>query len=266
MWSELAISLQNGNVYNYLIIALSFIPLFMIVQRYIMLQFVYLIDFKKFIVALKKMIASEDLDRAINHCKRHGNTSLPYIARRAIEAHETDPTTIKGTIEEEAIDFLPRLEKWQTTLPAFAVVVLLLGVLGTIDSLWDAFHSIGVLDTTKKQAALSQGVASSLNNTALGLIMSMLILSGHYFIKALSIKVSERIHYGITVLNNLLVPHESAQFVPVDPGAFGAAPAPMEQDFSEEVSVTEDEDNSGEMDDGFDDVSVDDIQDEEEII
>ena len=48
-------------------------------ERLIMLQFVYHIDFAKFLGNLKKMVAAEDLGRAINLCKNVSSTSLPFV-------------------------------------------------------------------------------------------------------------------------------------------------------------------------------------------
>ena len=91
------------------------------------------IDFSKFLSSLKKMISSEDYERAINFCKSVSKTSLPKITLRAIEASENDPTTVRGTIEEETIEFLPKIENRINTLPALATLIMLIGILGTID-------------------------------------------------------------------------------------------------------------------------------------
>lgn len=260
MWGELAFGLKGSNFYILAILSLSFIGLVVIFERLIMLQWVYNLDFQKFLVNLKKMVASKDTDRAINLCKSVSSKSLPKIALHALEASETDPTTIRGTIEEETIGFLPQLEARLMLLPALATLVLLIGILGTIDSLWDSFHSVSVLDTAKKQASLAQGVASSLNGTALGLIACMILLTLHQLLKGLATKISERIHHGVTVLHNLLVPPEVAYI-----GHAGIASPPADVSTVSRVDDRKN-DSEGQSDDGFDDSSIGDIKDEEEII
>ena len=88
----------------------------------------------------------------------------------ALEAADSDPTKVRGTIEEEALEFLPSIERRLGALPALTLLIMLVGILGTIDSLWVAFQSVDVLDTAKKQATIAQGIASSLSPTALGLL------------------------------------------------------------------------------------------------
>ena len=178
MWSQLAVSLQNGNAYLILILALGFLGTTIIFERFIMLQFVYYVDFSKFLSNLRRSVQAEDLDRAVSICKNASKTSLPAIGLKALEAAERDASTVRGTIEEETIDFLPKLESRIGILPALSTLILLIGVLGTIDGLWNAFDSIEILDTSEKQARLANGIAQSLNPTTMGLLISMIFLTG----------------------------------------------------------------------------------------
>src|SRR5690606_184203 len=116
-WGQLAHSFQNANGYVMAIMILGFIGTIIFFERLVMYWRVFGIDFKKFLGNLKKMVAAEDVDRAISLCKNVSKTSLPAIALKALEAAETDPTTIRGAIEEETIDFLPRIEKRLGVLP-----------------------------------------------------------------------------------------------------------------------------------------------------
>ncbi len=262
MWSQLAVSLQHGNAYLILILILGFIGTMIIFERLIMLQFVYNIDFKKFLNNLRRSVQAEDLDRAVSICKNASYTSLPAIGLKALEAVERDPATVRGTIEEETIDFLPRIEARISILPAISTLILLIGVLGTIDGLWAAFDSIEILDTSEKQARLANGIAGSLNPTTMGLLMSMLFLTGHQILRGLAIRLTERIHYGISVLVNLLAPQELATYVTAAAGDVGMTAAPSESKHSSSPTESKIE----EEDDSFDDASVEDIKDEEEII
>lgn len=263
MWSQLAVSLQNGNLYLIAIIVLGFIGTWIIFERLIMLQFVYNVDFKKFLNNLRRSVQAEDLERAVSICKNASYTSLPSIGLKALEALERDPHSVRGTIEEETIDFLPKLEARISILPALSTLILLIGILGTIDGLWAAFDSIEILDTSEKQARLANGIAGSLNPTTMGLLMSMLFLTGHQMLRGLAIRLTERVHYGVSVLINLLAPQEMATYVAA-PMAEASAPLAQETVSKREAAPTESKTEV--EDDSFDDASVEDIKDEEEII
>lgn len=264
MWGELAYSLQQGDGYMMAMIVFAFIATMIIVERYVMISFVYNLNFKKFLLNLKRMLASDDYDRAINLCKSISKTSLPHITLKALEAAERDPSKIRGTIEEESIEFLPKVESRISVLPALATVILLIGILGTIDGIWDAFHSINVLDTSKKQASLANGIAGSLNPTAFALMASMLILMFHQLLANSAVKLTEKIQHGLTVLYNVLAPPEMATYAlaGVAPAA-SPAPASAASDDLTETPETQEEVSDY---DAFDDASVEDIKDEEEII
>lgn len=269
MWGELASSLQHANGYVLAIVILGFLAMVVFFERLIMLQFVYNIDFSKFLGNLKKMVAAEDLDRAINLCKNVSQTSLPRIGLRALEAAETDPTKVRGTIEEETIEFLPNIERRLGILPAFTLLIMLAGILGTVDALWNAFNAIDVLDTAKKQATLAQGIASALNPTAMGLLFGMILLAGFYMLKGMAVNLTERVHHGVAVMSNLLIPPDLVAYTTVasDNGNSnnGGGSSMAVAASSAESSVSAVKESSG-GEDSFDDVSVEDIKDEEEII
>ncbi|MGE0171590.1 MAG: MotA/TolQ/ExbB proton channel family protein [Oligoflexales bacterium] len=265
MWNQLAISLQNGNPYLLFLLGLTFLGMVFIFERLIMLQFVYSINFTKFLTNLKKIVLAEDLDRAITLCKSVSHTSLPKISLRALEAAERDPSTVRGTIEEETVDFMPQLEARLTAIPTLATLVILTGVLGSIDSLWSAFTAINVLDTPDKQSQLTGSIANALNPTSLSLMICMVFIAGHQFLRTLAIKLSERVHHGTLVISNLLVPQEMATFVAsADQGSHHSAGSGAESFAVQEPTAAAA--SEGEHNDSFDDAAVEDIKDEEEII
>ena len=263
MWSQLAVSLQSGNLYLIVIIALGFIGTLIVFERLIMLQFVYNIDFKKFLNNLRRSVQARETWNALSSiCKNASYTTLPSIGLKALEALERDPHSVRGTIEEETIDFLPKLEARISILPALSTLILLIGILGTIDGLWAAFDSIEILDTSEKQARLANGIAGSLNPTTMGLLMSMLFLTGHQMLRGLAIRLTERVHYGVSVLMNLLAPQEMATYVT----APMADSTPIAQETVSRREAAPSESKTEVEDDSFDDASVEDIKDEEEII
>ena len=267
MWSHIALSLKQGNPYLIIIMALGFIGFVVLMERLIMLNFVYNINFSKFLGDVKKAVNGQDFERAMTICKSASPTSLPQIGLKALEAADTDPTSVRGAIEEATIDFLPRIETRVSFAPAVATLVILVGVLGTIDSLWSAFNSIEILDTSEKQALLANGIAESLNPTAMGIMLSMVLLAFNQMVKGLAIRLSERVQYGVAVLTNLLAPSEMPTIMSV--AAAGAtsklASATSTDNVAAEPSIPS-TNTAEDANDSFDDASVEDIKDEEEII
>jgi biopolymer transport protein ExbB len=268
MFGEIAASFQRGNTYLTLMLFLGFLATAIIFERIIMLQLVYHVDFNKFLTNLRKLLSSEDTSRALSFCKSVSTTSLPGIARRALEAAETDPTTIRGTIEEETIDFLPRIEARVGALLALSTLIMLAGVLGAIDSLWNTFHAVSVLDTAQKQASLGSEVARSLNPAAFGVLLSMIILVGYYLVKGMAIRLTEKMHYGVTVLGNMLVPAEVASVMPMSMPVTMQEPAPSVSSNDVMTPSPQAQNIQGATSDAIatNDTKLQDLKDEEEII
>ena len=59
----------------------------------------------------------------------------------------------------------------------------LLGILGTVLGLAEAFLSIGNLGGSEKFQFLSQGIGKALSTTIAGLVIAAYTMSGHYLIK-----------------------------------------------------------------------------------
>jgi hypothetical protein len=97
--------------------------------------------------------------------------------------------------------------------------------------------------------------------------MSMLILVGYYLVKGMAIRLTEKMHYGVTVLSNILVPAEVASVMPVAmaepmqmqmPLSSPAESAPAPQPIATTQGAPSDANVA--------DAVVQDVKDEEEII
>ena len=270
MWNELAIHLQRGNPYLIAIVCLTFLAVVFIIERFLMLSFVYNIKFAKFLSQLRNMIQAKDFDRAITLCKSTSSIAFPQIALRALEASENDPTTVKGVLEESTLEFLPRIEVRVHILPTLATLILLTGVLGTIDAIWDSFHSLAILDTVQKQMTLAAGITGSLTYTVFSLLSCMLILFCHQFIRGLATSLLDSIHLGVTSLHNQLVPAEisyiataSGQQMNLDNQLYATIETPEGKEEKIEPLI---EEGTAASDESFATPPVEDVKDEEEII
>lgn len=205
MWTELYVAMKHGNVYLLTVAVILFVSQLVVFERLFSIYFFYSINFRKFINNLKKYLTSKDYDGAIKYCRAH-KSSVPKIALNSLEAHDLDPSSVEGVIEEGVLELLPKVEKGINLLPGLATLTLLVGVTGTIDGVWETFKTVDILDTTRKQIILSNGLASSLNSTALGLISATIIMVGHFITSGLALRILAGVNHTSSVLSNLLVP------------------------------------------------------------
>ncbi len=83
---------------------------------------------------------------------------------------------IEMAMEEGLMEVLPRLERRTHYLSAFANIATLLGLLGTIIGLIQAFTAVAGAAAAEKAELLSSSISVAMNTTAFGLIVAIPLL------------------------------------------------------------------------------------------
>lgn len=90
-----------------------------------------------------------------------------------------NPADIETALEEGFMEIVPRLEKRTHYLATFANVATLLGLLGTIIGLIQAFTAVSNADPAQKADLLSSSISVAMNTTAFGLMVAIPLLLVH---------------------------------------------------------------------------------------
>jgi biopolymer transport protein ExbB/TolQ len=85
-------------------------------------------------------------------------------------------TDIEMAMEEGLMEVIPRLEKRTHYLATFANIATLLGLLGTIIGLIQAFTAVANANPADKADLLSASISVAMNTTAFGLIVAIPLL------------------------------------------------------------------------------------------
>ena len=266
MWQSVFNSLKGGDVYFIVLSVFAFFVLFVFFERFILLQFVYNINFEKFIDKIKVLIKSNEAEQALELCKKTANVGLPRIVEKAVEAGIGDPSMVRGVIEEEVVSFIPRLEKGVGFLSLMGALAVLVGVSGTISSLWNSLYSMEVVDTTQKQLSLGLQMSFALTYTMCGLLVCILCVLMSYYIKSKSVIISSKIYHGVSVMHNLYPQQASYNFVPIASTEASKSQEEGPSDEGEEEFNAEANSQQVAESDIEEFSEVDEIKDEEEII
>lgn len=95
-----------------------------------------------------------------------------------------DRTSIEYAIEESLLDTTPLLEKRTNYVATLANIATLLGLLGTIMGLIEAFTAVANADPAEKATLLSQSISVAMNTTAFGLMAAIPLLLCHAFLQS----------------------------------------------------------------------------------
>jgi biopolymer transport protein ExbB/TolQ len=102
---------------------------------------------------------------------------LSYGLARISSAKQRED--IEKAMEESLMDVVPRLEKRTHYLATFANLATLLGLLGTVIGLINAFGAVATVNPAEKANLLSASISVAMNCTAFGLMTAVPLLVIH---------------------------------------------------------------------------------------
>ena len=170
----------QGGIIIYILLIISIISLAIIIERLI---FIYKQNarYDDYFSELKSAVKSNDENIKQKVLNRDDSAITKLIAR--LKPSFSNPSPNRQIIED-ALNEEDAAQKKRTHALVFIVQLApLLGILGTVLGLAQAFLSIGDLGGTEKFQLLSRGIGMALSTTIAGLVIAAYTMSGHYFIK-----------------------------------------------------------------------------------
>jgi len=196
---------DSGGGWMYVIAFTSVVGLGIIVERFIFLFFKYNINANAFMGQIQKLVMANNIDRAIKLCNAAPNAALPKVIKAGLTRANKGELEIANAIEEATLEVVPIVQKRTPTLGGVANVATLLGLLGTIVGLIQAFAALESAAPDQRAAALARGIAVAMNTTAFGLIVAIPCMTAQMFLQAVTTKILNEIDQYSVKLENLLV-------------------------------------------------------------
>ncbi len=189
----------------YIILFLLAIGLAIAIERYIYLSaaksssrkmwsmLVPMLQKGQFLQAVK---ATENSKVVIAHVLNYG-LSHAFVRKRS---HHRDE--VETAMEEGMMEIVPRLEKRTHYLATLANIATLLGLLGTIIGLIQAFTAVSNADPAEKADLLSSSISVAMNTTAFGLMAAIPLLLLHAFLQTKTTDLVDSVEMvGVKFLN-----------------------------------------------------------------
>ena len=150
-------------------------------------RFIYLIRAKsmtnKLWSQLVPMLKANDLQRAFKLVESL-KTPLAMVLSYGFAKHMANKKreVVESAMQEGMMDALPDLVKRTHYLATFANIATLLGLLGTIVGLIQAFMAVSTAEASEKATLLSSSISVAMNTTAFGLIAAIPLLLVHSYL------------------------------------------------------------------------------------
>ena len=204
--------IQEGGAVEYLILAFLAIGLSIFLERFWFFFLKCRVNSKKLLGDVTTLIRKEKYGEARKVCSQT-ESPLGFILEAGIWKYEQSgsPQDVKDSIEEVSLRELPRLQRRTHYLGLLANLCTLVGLLGTIFGLQEAFAALEAADPSQKSKLLARGITLALNATALGLMSAMLCMAAFSFLGSKANILLEQIDESVLRLVNFLTSQSIAK-------------------------------------------------------
>ncbi|MDX9981191.1 MAG: MotA/TolQ/ExbB proton channel family protein [Lentisphaeria bacterium] len=163
--------LNQGGEVMYLIFACGVIAMFIILSRLFHLHRAQ-IDVHEFISGLYNVLRQQSVVEAVHICDETPGP-VAHVVRAAILHADRDEAAIRQAVEEAALIEVPRLERFMKLLATIALLAPLLGLLGTVVGMIQAFDAMQAEGPFVSTNVLAGHVKLALYTTAAGLTVAI---------------------------------------------------------------------------------------------
>ncbi len=180
----------KGGLIMWPILISSIIGLAVSIDRFMMLRKAR-INVPAFMVRIRGFIKKKDISGAISYCIEE-KSPVANIVRKGLNKYRYGHDRVKDAIENAGSQEISKLEKGLSVLASVAGIAPLLGFLGTVTGMIQAFMTIEELAGAANPSDLAGGIWEALITTAFGLIIGIPALALYnYFLGAVKKLVGE---------------------------------------------------------------------------
>ncbi|HUN75853.1 MAG TPA: MotA/TolQ/ExbB proton channel family protein [Steroidobacteraceae bacterium] len=183
LWHMIVRFFQGGGVAMFPIAVVLVLGLTIAIERYIYLQLVGVRN-RQLWNQIVPMLSQGNFRQVVQVTSKSGSAIgqiLNYGLARIQAARRRDD--IEKAMEESLMEVVPRLEKRTHYLATFANLATLLGLLGTVIGLINAFAAVATVNPAEKANLLSASISVAMNCTAFGLMTAVPLLFIHAWLQ-----------------------------------------------------------------------------------
>jgi len=183
LWHMVVRFFQGGGAFMFPIAVVLVFGLSIAIERYIYLQLVAVRN-RQLWNQIVPMLSQGNFRQVVQITSKSSSAIgqiLNYGLARIQAARRRDD--IEKAMEESLMEVVPRLEKRTHYLATFANLATLLGLLGTVIGLINAFAAVATVNPAEKANLLSASISVAMNNTAFGLMTAVPLLFIHAWLQ-----------------------------------------------------------------------------------
>ena len=195
---------QQGGDWMHAIALTAVVGAGVMIERFIFLFFRFNINGGQFFNQIQKLVMANNIDRAIKLCNAADKAALARVMKAGLTRANKSEAEISAAIEEAMLEVGPAISKRIPMIAALANIATLLGLLGTVIGMIEAFRAVATVAADQRATALAKGIQIAINTTGFGLMVAIPLLAVHMFIAGLAKKVADECDLYASKLENLL--------------------------------------------------------------
>jgi biopolymer transport protein ExbB len=157
---------------------------------------------------IQKLVMANNVDKAIKLCTAAGDAALANVMKAGLSRANRGELEIQNAMEEATLEVTPKITKLTDTIFAMSSTATMLGLLGTVFGLIEAFNAVAHAAPEQKSAMLASGISIAMNTTGFGLLVAIPGTLLTVVIKAFANKIIDDMDLYSVKLVNLLVSRE----------------------------------------------------------
>ncbi len=163
---------HKGGIMMYMILLLSLAAVYITIERYMILRRSKP-SAGRFQMSLRMMLGKKDLNNAKEFCIQDRSPS-GRVVLAALEKVHHHPGRVREAIEDQGREEIAQIEKHFGILASVAGMAPMLGFLGTVLGMIEAFQSVAITGGQASPVELADGIWEALITTAFGLFIGII--------------------------------------------------------------------------------------------
>ncbi len=201
---EFAAFFVEGGVWMVPIALVSVVAAAVCIERLYAIMVVYNTDGRKLYQQVWNSLKNNQDAEAINACDKVGKSAVARVLKNgAVHAREGEEA-VASAMEEATIEVTPQLHKRTNSLGGLASLATLLGLLGTVMGLIDAFRVVAEAPADQKSQLMTKAIAVAMNTTAFGLLVAIPVTMVYLLLVGTTKRITDEMDiYSLKLENNL---------------------------------------------------------------
>lgn len=202
--SGIAHFFREGGIWMAPIAGVSVVALAVCVERIYALMIVFNTNSKKLGDAVLNAVKNNQDSEAISVCDKSGKSALGHVLKNGVSHAHGGEEVVSTAIEEAMLEVTPQLMKRTSSLGGLASLATLLGLLGTVMGLIDAFNVVAEAPADQKSILMTKAIAVAMNTTAFGLIVAIPVTMVYLLLAGTTKKITDDMDVYSLKLENAL--------------------------------------------------------------